>query len=79
VAAFAEIEKSLPGKLPVVERYRLNSNGRPPEKSLGLLHSRRPELALDNHRQFNVVRHAHPADVSIVNELRESGCLRLPV
>lgn len=79
VAAFAEIEKGLPGEFPVVERYGLKRDGRTPEKSLGLLHRLGTELAFDNHRQLNVIRHAHPAVIGIVNGLRESGGFRLPV
>ena len=79
MAAFAKIKKGLSGEFPVIDRYRLNSDGRPPKKSLSLLHCLGTKLAFDNHRQFNVVCHAHPADISIMNELCESGSFRLLV
>ena len=61
--ALAEVEKSLPGQFALLEGHGLDDDAGASEEGFGLAHAVRTELALDHHREFDMVRHADPADV----------------
>ena len=79
VPAFAEVEKSLPSQLALLDGDGLDDEARAAEEGVGLARAVRTELALDHHREFDMVRHADPADVGRADAFNEVSRLRLPV
>ncbi len=79
VAALAEVEEGLAGEFAVLEGHRLDDDAGAAEKGLGLAHAVRAELALDHHRELDVVGDADPADVGVVDPFDEGLRLRLAV
>src|SRR3984957_1774232 len=79
VPAFAEVEKSLPSQVALLESNGLDDDARATEEGIGLARAVRTQLALDHHREFDMVRHTDPADVGGADAFNEVSPLRLPV
>ena len=79
VPAFAEVEKSLPGEVTLLKGDGLDDNARAPEEGFRLASAVRAELALDRHRELDMVCDTDPADVGGVDAFDEVSRLRLPI
>ena len=75
---FAEVEKSLPSQVPLLEGDGFDDNASASKEGLGPAHAVGTELALDHHREFDVIGHTDPANVGGVNAFNEVSRLQLP-
>lgn len=67
----AEIEERLPGKLAMLFRHRLDSDAGAADEGFGLPHAVGAELSFDHHRQLEIVRHTHAADIGVLKVCKE--------
>src|SRR6185369_13880475 len=69
MAAFAEIEKGLTGKMPVLDGDGFDDDTSPAKKHIALATRIRPDLTLDHHAEFDEVGSADRAAIRVMNDL----------
>jgi len=78
MAAFAEIQKGLTRKVPVLDGEWFYEDTRPAEKHIALATGIRPDLTFNHYAEFDEVGNADQAAIRVMNELSVAGGFGLP-